>query len=704
MAAEDQGIMSLPQAGAEAPAPQMSMDEAYDAVQGGLQDASPQAAGDLQGLLREITPMLDQLSDEELDSFLEMLQYLIEHPEEYKQRVSELVAQGTLEEGMLPDEYDPELLSALAMVFFDARRQRQAGNEREMTAQMPQPPMAMARGGIAEAARMVASKGRNGDSMLAHITPSEAKLLKSRGGSGTINPETGLPEFFIKKLVKSIGNAIKGVVKSVVNTVKKVVKSPIGRMLATVALATFLGPGAFGVTGLNLSAGVASALASGTVTAIGGGNLKDVLRSAATAYLGAPGGPVSQYIGNAGAALGVTNAAGQAAINAGLTGVGVGVLTGQKLGDAVKSGLIAGAVQGGMTGFKEGFGAQVPSGPKIQMPLGEPSAAAPVPETAPAPGQVNPQASASVPGPSVPAPGAPSEFMGPGAQAAKLGPEFGKYETTMSKVGNMGSDLFGKAKGLYNEYLSPSGIQERGAQDALAKVQKQFPNATVEQIQSAPAGSALAKAYSNALPGTIATYGPLAAAGLGIAGLMGGFSAKKAEPSEMAREIQNRDANRITIEQDPSRYYIQGLPGVKYDEKGNIIGSQPWQPKATMDDVRVPSTPTGSVYTPPPVNLLPPLQTFQPYNTASMYTNLMPPIGRASGGVASLAQGGYPRRTGQISGPGTETSDSIPAMLSDGEFVMTAKAVRAAGKGDRRAGAKKMYALMHQLERNASRG
>jgi hypothetical protein len=74
------------------------------------------------------------------------------------------------------------------------------------------------------------------------------------------------------------------------------------------------------------------------------------------------------------------------------------------------------------------------------------------------------------------------------------------------------------------------------------------------------------------------------------------------------------------------------------------------------------------------------------------------------GGIASLARGGYPRRTGQIDGPGTETSDSIPAMLSDGEFVMTAKAVRGAGNGDRRSGAKKMYALMHQLERNASRG
>jgi hypothetical protein len=40
------------------------------------------------------------------------------------------------------------------------------------------------------------SKGRRGDSVLAHITPKEAALLKRRGGSGTINPDTGLPEFF----------------------------------------------------------------------------------------------------------------------------------------------------------------------------------------------------------------------------------------------------------------------------------------------------------------------------------------------------------------------------------------------------------------------------------------------------------------------------------------------------------------------------
>jgi len=42
--------------------------------------------------------------------------------------------------------------------------------------------------------------GRNGDTMLAHITPEEAGLLTSLGGSGTINPKTGLPEYFLSAI------------------------------------------------------------------------------------------------------------------------------------------------------------------------------------------------------------------------------------------------------------------------------------------------------------------------------------------------------------------------------------------------------------------------------------------------------------------------------------------------------------------------
>ena len=45
------------------------------------------------------------------------------------------------------------------------------------------------------AAEAVRRAGRGRDTILAHITPREAAMLKRRGGSGTINPRTGLLEF-----------------------------------------------------------------------------------------------------------------------------------------------------------------------------------------------------------------------------------------------------------------------------------------------------------------------------------------------------------------------------------------------------------------------------------------------------------------------------------------------------------------------------
>ena len=56
---------------------------------------------------------------------------------------------------------------------------------------------------------------------------------------------------------------------------------------------------------------------------------------------------------------------------------------------------------------------------------------------------------------------------------------------------------------------------------------------------------------------------------------------------------------------------------------------------------------------------------------------------------------------GEVTGPGTGTSDSVPARLSDGEFVVTAKAVRGAGGGDRDIGAARMYDMMAELEASA---
>ena len=64
----------------------------------------------------------------------------------------------------------------------------------------------------------------------------------------------------------------------------------------------------------------------------------------------------------------------------------------------------------------------------------------------------------------------------------------------------------------------------------------------------------------------------------------------------------------------------------------------------------------------------------------------------ATEGIVGL-QGG-----GEIMGPGSGTSDSIPARLSDGEFVMTADAVRGIGNGNRNLGAARMYDLMSRYE------
>ena len=75
--------------------------------------------------------------------------------------------------------------------------------------------------------------------------------------------------------------------------------------------------------------------------------------------------------------------------------------------------------------------------------------------------------------------------------------------------------------------------------------------------------------------------------------------------------------------------------------------------------------------------------------------------------IQGKAEGGevYPRKTGAISGPGTKTSDDIPAMLSDGEFVQRTDAVNGAGvmmgatnaSEAREKGADFMYALQDKL-------
>jgi hypothetical protein len=82
------------------------------------------------------------------------------------------------------------------------------------------------------------------------------------------------------------------------------------------------------------------------------------------------------------------------------------------------------------------------------------------------------------------------------------------------------------------------------------------------------------------------------------------------------------------------------------------------------------------------------------------------PEGFADGGLMTLRMGGMPaemdlRKGGFVPLGKKERADDVPARLSKNEFVFTAKAVRNAGNGDVRKGAKRMYQVMNQLEARA---
>jgi hypothetical protein len=63
-------------------------------------------------------------------------------------------------------------------------------------------PQAFAKGGLARAAKSVAKSGRYGDDMVIHVNRDEFQQLRKEWGEPTINPKTGMPEFFLSGIRK----------------------------------------------------------------------------------------------------------------------------------------------------------------------------------------------------------------------------------------------------------------------------------------------------------------------------------------------------------------------------------------------------------------------------------------------------------------------------------------------------------------------
>lgn len=671
----NEGIMALPDMqGMQAPpAPQgaqqepvyVSSADTYDAALTalGLSTNDPSQAAAVRQAVRESIADLDLTATEAAD-LIDVFEYLASNPSEYPRIRQQLIDSDMMEADDLPEAYDPAFIG-IALMAINEHLNTLSMNVSAPMEMSPTvaglPPMEMARGGLADMAQYLASKGRRGDTMLAHITPQEAAMLRRMGGSGTINPDTGLPEFFLKKVFSGIKNAF----KKVKDTVKKVLKSPIGRILATVALTVAL-PGIGTAVGLSLSTAASAAIAAGTVTLAGGGSIKDALVSSAMGYFGGGGAigsfnPSAAIAGQAASALG-TSATGALAqgIGAGVATAGTGILGGMKPKEAATAGLLAGVAVGAKTAYQNARAAAAGQPPAGQPPTGPRSYAY---NEAPQGARFTPQAEAAAPGTG-------------GAAPAAGSPPAGGQSTFFSRAGD------------FVKSLAPGGASPTfaGFKDAFLV----NPNIA--------AGTSLLR------------YAPAVATGLGLSAATGGFQQEEvaANPlyeSSYTGEDYIRDNPQLftgslqpatlqpynPVVQTPS----YGLQGANADAGQIPLFTVPMP--QTAPQVPVYNVPQGAITNMP--GGIP-----QPYNLPNMY---QVPRAYAQGGAVNpmaprpFKHGGethYPRKTGPINGPGTGTSDSIPAMLSDGEFVMTARAVRNAGGGSRRKGARRMYKLMKMLE------
>jgi hypothetical protein len=182
-----------------------------------------------------------------------------------------------------------------------------------------------------------------------------------------------------------------------------------------------------------------------------------------------------------------------------------------------------------------------------------------------------------------------------------------------------------------------------------------------------PQGSALSRFLTGMLPGAA---GQGLAGGLGSLaglGLAGGAALKLGQLAmEEARKDRGVPMTPLTTMDAGGRYNIEA-------EIARRMGRAAPNPVEFGLQPRFPTLSGGQAG---------PRQeavTSQYVQQAAMGGAMQPMYAMAYANGGDVAMEDFERMNGYIDGPGTETSDDIPAMLSDGEFVMTGQAVRGAG-------------------------
>lgn len=286
------------------------------------------------------------ISSGDINSLIKFLKAAVDHPEHYDKLRTAAIMEGKIDQDTLPPQFNPQIIIALLIVFYGLRdrihnKEQQPNQGMMPQPQQPQPPQAimpqqpqqLAHGGLAGAAQHIQAAGRGGDTMLAHINPREAAMLKNMGASGSINPRTGLHEF---------GWNWKSMIATVLPAAIGVFAPAVGNFIGGSGVGQ-LGLGTAGkIIGTGLTAG---ALGAAAAKATGANPLTEGLKAGALGALNVGAGS------ELGKVIGLENPIAASATGGALIGGGINALT---HGD-----IMAGALQGGIGGAISGAGPQL---------------------------------------------------------------------------------------------------------------------------------------------------------------------------------------------------------------------------------------------------------------------------------------------------------------------------------------------------------
>ena len=583
------------------------------------------------------------VTPEDLEEVIELLEVVVQDPSKYAEMRQAAIDDGEIDENVLPAQFDMVYIVSLLVALYGLQdRLSEKG---------------YARGGLTVGARRLAAQGRGGDTELAHVNRREAEMLRRAGGSGGINPQTGLREYKFKwgKILAAA--------------------APIVLTLVAPGIGTAIGTAISGSLGLGLGTVGAGILGGAVLGAgsslLGGGN----------PLTGAVGGALGGGLGGEiGGLFGLEGAMGNV-LGTSLVGAGTAAATGRNpFSGALRGALGAGAGElSGMAANELGFGPGATS-EGLQRGIGAAGKGFGIGLAT----GMDPKAAAIAGGLSGLAAGVvkPSQAVVSGLQQQ---PQMqGPPQPIIDASGN---EVLPPGAGVVLPDGRPGQMvlnQTTGIVEAKPLPGQYAYNPTTRQVEFKPQQPGLVQSIMNAIPGVAPQPGPgmVAPTSGGGGGLLGGIlGGGQGGQGGLGGLLSNPAA---LLAGAAALSSLRSAPAQAQQAVATLPANQQEyfnRPNQTWDWNRMQRDASASG-----MGLGQYMATNWPRITSGQYNTQAMAQGGALSAVARFARGA-----------GTGRSDEIDAKLSDGEYVIDAETVAMLGDGSSKAGAQRLDKMREEI-------